>query len=298
MPLVAFGDSENAENGVGRQASLHHAQRNNGETLCTVGPYCDRHRGTQQPHPPCQLHVAYPTHRSMSVSFKGIIEEVEAQKGERRIRKQLEKKRRKMAAQSRKEDIHYFLRFLGGTLTEDERRRRITENAFTNAAVTLMFPEDDENLRWQLFDEVVLNCRLPAGKKRVRERQIGSLGQIMDEWADRGLYDTELDRFLQYLCETIGQRNLEELILGILSDDDGDRVDEAHRAEARRMAQALVAGGNIGTFPASALPEDSKVSLRGLKDSMKNRGAYDSGELATQTSSSEEESSTEEAEYI
>ena len=92
----------------------------------------------------------------MSVSFKGIIEEVEAQKGERRIRKQLEKKRRKKAAQSRKEDIHYFLRFLGGTLTEDERRRRITENAFTNAAVTLMFPEDDENEpggthSWHLF---------------------------------------------------------------------------------------------------------------------------------------------------
>ena len=245
--------------------------------------------------------VAYTSIKSMAsiirkVAFKGIIEEVEAQKDERRVRKQLEKKRRKMAAKSRKDDIHYFLRFLGGTLTEDERRRRITENAFTNAVVMAMFPEDDENMRWQRFDEVVLNCRLPAAKKRVREFQIVILGQIMDEWADLGLYNTELDRFLQYLRETIGQRNLEELILGNLSDDDG--ADEAHRAEARRLAQALVAGGNIGTFPASALPEDAKVSLRGFKDSMKNRGAYDSGELATQTSSSEEESSTEEAEYI
>jgi hypothetical protein len=220
---------------------------------------------------------------SRQVDFKGINAEVEAQKTERRVRKLQEKKERKIAEQSRREDIRYFLYFLE-TLTSEDRHRLITRDAATNGAVALMFPNAEENTRLEEFDQVVVNRRLPTGRKQVRDLQLNDLGRFMDRWAVLGLYHRELDRFLQFLRVSVGQRTLEGLLVSLA---DGTE-DEAN--EARQMAAQLENDGRVGTIPASRLSEGVKQNLRLLMHAMETRAAYNYDQLAIRSCSSGESS--------
>lgn len=221
------------------------------------------------------------------VQFEGINPEVEAQKTERRVQKLREKKERKMAAQSRREDIRYFLYFLE---TLPNRHELIRRDATTSLLVALICPNEEDNadISLQEFDRVVRNRRLPeGGTKEVCASQIVNLGQIMDRWARRGHYDRELDRFLQFLRISVGQGTLADLLVGLADDT------EAAAIEARRLAAIVENNGRVGMVPASMLPEEVKRNLRVLKNTMVQREAYEFSELSIRTGSSGESSDGE-----
>ena len=110
-----------------------------------------------------------------------------------------------MTAQSRKEDIRYFRYFLQTHAVAD-LHAQISGNRQTMARVYLMFPEiDDDAGCLHAFSRIVDFLRLPSATRRRRDCQSNHLGSIMELWADGGLYDGELDRFLQFLRCRLGK---------------------------------------------------------------------------------------------
>lgn len=100
-----------------------------------------------------------------------------------------------------------------------------------------------------------------------------------------GLYDRELDPFLQFLRVSIGQGTLGDLLVSL--------ADDATAEQARQMARDLEEQGIIGRFPARQLPEEAKVHLRELKHQMMGRAAYAFAGSAVRTASSGESSDSE-----
>jgi hypothetical protein len=100
----------------------------------------------------------------------------------------------------------------------------------------------------------------------------------MELWVEDGLYDRELDSFLQFLRMSIGQGTLADLLVSL--------ADDANAEQALQMARDLEDRGIIGQFPARVLPEAAKVSLRELKIQMTDRAAYAFAGSAVRTASS------------
>jgi hypothetical protein len=103
-----------------------------------------------------------------------------------------------MAAQSRREDIRYFLYFLQ-THAEHDLHQHILGNRQTMAHVTVMFLNINNHAgTLEAFSKVVASLELPTGTKRHHNNQLDHLGAIMDRWAAGGFYDMELDRFFPF----------------------------------------------------------------------------------------------------
>jgi hypothetical protein len=191
-----------------------------------------------------------------------------------------------MAAQSRREDIRYFLYFLQTHAVAD-LHAQIAGNPQAMARVVLMFPEINNDAGClQAFSRVVDSLSLPSASRRRLDSQSNYLGSFMELWADGGLYDGELDRFLQFLRVSMGQGTMAELLVSLADD-----VDD----EARQIAADLN-DGRVGMIPARQMPEDAKGNLRTLKATMEARGAYNSAQHAIQTSSSGDSSDASEVE--
>jgi len=219
------------------------------------------------------------------VKFQGIDSEREVQKTARRLRKLREKKKRKMAQEARREDIRYFLYFLE---TVRDRRRVIREDLTLSALVQVIFPDAEENIRLEKFDEVVRNRKLPKGRKEVRDIQIANLGQFMDRWALLGHYDRELDRFLQFLRVMAGQSTLSDLMVALVDESRGGDV-----VAARQLAERIESDERVGLIPANSMSEEIQENVRALKITLVRAQAYNYDELAVRTSSSGESSDGE-----
>ena len=160
------------------------------------------------------------------------------------------------------------------------------------ALVTLMFPQIRSNYnnqaeRLRAFCRVVSSLQLPRGTKRQHENQLARLHDIMELWVEDGLYDRELDPFLQFLRVSIGHGTLPDLLVSL--------ADDANAEQAGQMARDLEDKGIIGRFPARQLPEETKVSLRELKNHMMDRGAYAfAGTVRTGSSGESSDSEVEE----
>jgi len=230
------------------------------------------------------------------VKFTDINEEVEVQKTKRRAEKlrlkQQKKEAKKMAVQERTEDLRHFLFFLQSTRDLNQLRRETSGSDVAIARVTLMFPQirnnnknNNQAERLTAFCRVVSSLQLPRGTKRQHENQSAKLHDIMELWVEDGLYDRELDPFLQFLRVSIGQGTLADLPVRL--------VDDANAEQARQMARHLEEQGIIGRFPARQLPEEAKVHLRELKHQMTGRAAYAFAGSAVRTASSGESSDSE-----
>ena len=141
------------------------------------------------------------------------------------------------------------------------------------------------------FCDVVASSKLPMGTKRQHEDRMYKLEQLADFLINQGLYDSDLDPFLQYLRERFGQSNLmTDVVFGILA--------QADRAEADRTARVIQRGllqyGSIGSVPACQLTAALHTSLRDLEVILTRGGAYNYGGLAIETGSSEDSSDNDE----
>jgi len=92
------------------------------------------------------------------------------------------------------------------------------------------------------------------------------------------LYDRDLDPFLQYLCERIGQGNLMEVLLGIQG--------EPNEENAEAIARGLLRNGPVGKIPAGQLPADLQTTLRNMEALLTQGGAHHYSGLAIQSGSS------------
>jgi len=96
---------------------------------------------------------------------------------------------------------------------------------------------------------------------------------MLGRFAIFGVYDRDLDRFLQYLRVTVGQGTL----VGLLESLCGDQ------AQARGMAERL---GDLQGVRAHEMGDDTKQRLRNFMLSMKMGHAYNSAQDSIATSSS------------
>lgn len=243
--------------------------------------------------------LSLPLPSSRQVQFANINDEIERQKIQKRsannVLKKQKKKAKRMAAQTRKEKVRYFLEFLKNTRTSVQLCQEMSTNG-SILPVALMFPApvvrgqpaQPANVvadgQLTSFCDVVASLQLPRGTKRQHEGQMVQLEQLADFWTNQGWYDSDLDPFLQYLREriTIGQSNLTDVVLDILAQPD--------QAEAERTARVTQGGllpyGPIGSVPACRLPAALHTSLRDLEAILTQGGAYHYGGFAIQTGSS------------
>jgi hypothetical protein len=250
---------------------------------------------------------------SRRVQFADINDEKERQKIQKRsannVLKKQKKEARKMAAQARREKVRYFLEFLKNTRVDQDDFNWLRQEISTNGSMfvlALMFPAP--LVRGQTpqqaaaaaaaaapgqltsFCNVVSSLQLPVGNKRLHENQVMQLEQLVNFWTQRGLYDSDLDPFLQYLRERIGQGNLTEIIRGILVQPN----QEVAEATAQATEQGLLTIGPIGSIPAGQLPADLQTTLRNLQALLTQGGAYHYTGLAIQSASSGDSSDTDE----
>jgi len=216
------------------------------------------------------------------VEFKGIDQEIEDQKAERRVQHRREKKRRKEAekrvAVARNENVRFFLYFLQ-TFATDRLRLSIENDRRTMVLVSAMFLsiDNDEDVV-QAFLRVVSSLELPQGTKRQHEDQMSLLERIMNLWVEDGKYDRELDPFIQYLRVNSGQGTLLDLMLSVVSEEDAD--------QARGLA-ANLEGLNVH---ARNLTNEVGQALRAFKTNMEAKQAHDSRDNSIPTASSGESS--------
>jgi hypothetical protein len=102
------------------------------------------------------------------------------------------------------------------------------------------------------------------------------------------LYDSDLDPFLQYLRERIGQGNLTEVFLGIQR--------EPNEEVAEATARGLLRNGPIGKIPVGQLPADLQTTLRNLEALLTQGGAYHYSGLAIRSGSSGDSTDNDEEE--
>lgn len=217
-----------------------------------------------------------------------------------------------MAAQTRREKVRYFLEFLKHTrVDQNDDFGRLRQEISTNgsmAFVVVMFPRP--MVRGQTvqqaeataaaaapgqltsFCNVVSSLQLPVGNKRQHENQMILLEQLVNFWTQLGLYDSDLDPFLQYLRERIGQGNLTDIIHGILVQPNP----EVAVATARVTEQGLSILGPIGSIPVGELPADLQTTLGRLRELLTRGGAYEYAGLAIQSASSGDSSDTDDEE--
>ena len=245
--------------------------------------------------------LSLPLPSSRQVQFSNIDDERERQKIQKRsannVLKKQKKEAKRMAAQTRKEKVRYFLEFLKNTRTSVRLRQEISTNG-SMFPVALMFPDPvapaDVVANGQLtsFCDVVASLKLPRGTNRQHEDRMHQLELLADFWINLRLYDSDLDPFLQYLRERFAQSNLTDVEFGIL-------VAQADRAEAERTArviqQSLLEYGSIGSVPACQLPAALRTSLRDLEVILTRGGVYNYGGLAIETGSSGDSPDNDEA---
>lgn len=214
-----------------------------------------------------------------TVQFSGIDEETEDKKTIRRAEKQARKRRereekRKESLELR-EEVRPFLVYLAQTRTDDELISEVREREVAMFIVRELFPDiekDDDNApvdesdeakkarveRAQLeaFCRVVRCLRLPKARKKQQEHKVRMLHRMMRYYHQCGLYDEELDRFLQDIGGLGSDKTPGDLL--------AELAGRGRNQEQYRQIGNEVERLGAGNFPASRLSLEHQALLRAL----------------------------------